>query len=188
LVAHLLAGTPYYLGGLWGLTHHRLTMQQYVAVLDVFVKSRRRSRTLGHARAVFHVLRPKSFEYGITAVALEGVAVNVSDAERTVLDLLDYPEVAGGLLPALDLVRDSLPRVDLKKLVEYAVRGSRLSTCQRLGVLLERAGTPSRALSPLRRRLRTSSSRLSMVPGQPRRGPLNVRWNVVENDRAGDQR
>src|SRR6267378_4206208 len=39
--AVLLQGEPYYLGGLWALTFHRLTEQQYVSVLDAFVARRR---------------------------------------------------------------------------------------------------------------------------------------------------
>lgn len=183
LVAHLLAGTPYYLGGLWGLTYHRLSTQQYTASLDAFVTSARRPRTLGHARIVFHVLRPAALAYGTTTATLEGVKIVVSDAERTLLDLLDFPDVAGGLLPALAMVQDALLCADLKRLVAYAARGSRTSTCQRLGVLLERASAPAVHQAVLRRRLGAPSSRLSMIPGRPRRGRLNRRWNVVENDR-----
>jgi predicted transcriptional regulator of viral defense system len=111
--------------------------------------------------------------------------VRTSDAERTLLDLLDYPEIAGGMLAAIEFVRAALPRVDSRKLVEYSIRGSRLSTGQRLGVLLERTGSSERTLRALQRHLRRTASRLSMVPGSPRRGHLNRRWNVVENDVRG---
>jgi hypothetical protein len=43
---------------------------------------------------VFHVLRPEAFEYGTTTATIEGVAVPIGDAERTLLDLLDCPDVA----------------------------------------------------------------------------------------------
>jgi len=183
LAAQLLADESYYLGGLWGLSFHRIRLQQHMAAIDAFVTRRRRARVLAHARITFHVLAPAAFAYGATDVVIEGVAVKVSDAERTVLDLLDYPELSGGLQAAVALAAEAIQVVHRSKLIAHAMQGSRLSTCQRLGVLLERAGTPPTALAPLRRHIRATSSRLSMVPGRPRRGALNTRWNVVENDR-----
>lgn len=182
LTAHLLADEAYYLGGLWALTFHRLTTQQYTSALDAFVTKRRRARVLGHARVTFHLAGAERFAYGITAERIEETAVKISDPARTLLDLLDYPELAGGLPAALAHVTDALPRVDAPLLVGHAIRGSRLSTCQRLGLLLSRAGVSERKLAPLLKHARKTASRLSLVPGEPRRGPLNERWNVIEND------
>jgi predicted transcriptional regulator of viral defense system len=81
------------------------------------------------------------------------------------------------------MLKQTLPRVDRAKLVEYAVRGARSSTCQRLGVLLERAGAAPRRLTELHRRVLKTKSVLSMEPGTPRRGAFNRRWSVIENDR-----
>src|SRR6266478_6337212 len=181
--AVLLQGEPYYLGGLWALTFHRLTEQQYVSVLDAFVARRHRSRRLGGARLVFHRVSPERLSYGMVATELEGMSVQLSDPERTLIDLLDFPEVAGGGGEALRMVKQALPRVDRAKLVEYAARGARSSTCQRLGVLLERAGTAPRRLAELHRRVLKTKSVLSMDPGTQRRGPFNRRWGVIENDR-----
>jgi predicted transcriptional regulator of viral defense system len=182
LVASLLADEPYYLGGLWGLTFHRLSQQQYTSRIDAFVQRRRRSRALGHAQIRFHVLKPAALKIGVISTRIEGVTVNLSDAERTVLDLLDSPELAGGLRIALPLVEQSLDKIDTKKLIQQAIEVSRSSTCQRLGILLERAGISRRALTPLHRRTKGTTSRLSMIPSRPRHGRLNMRWNVVEND------
>ncbi len=109
--------------------------------------------------------------------------VNVSDAERTLLDALDYPKAIGNLGRGLSLFREGLAQVDRRRLIDHACRGSRSSTCQRVGVLLERAGAPARLLVPLRKRVAQTRSLLSMLPDSPRVGPVNRRWNVVENDR-----
>jgi predicted transcriptional regulator of viral defense system len=184
LVAYLLTGEPYYLGGLWALTLHRLTSQQYNSRLDVFVTRKRRRRTLGHAAVDFHVLKPAAFRHGVQVSRIEDVDVQTSGPERTLLDLLDHPDVAGGMLPTLELVKGALKHVDMQNLVDQAVQGSRDSTCQRLGVLLERSGASQRSLGKLKRHLRNNASRLSMVPQLPRRGRLHPDWDVVENDIA----
>lgn len=168
--------------GLWALTFHRLTEQQYASVLDAFVAGRQRSRRLGGARLVFHRVSSERLSYGSVAVALEGMFVQLSDPERTLIDLLDFPTLAGGGGEALRIVKHTLRRVDRAKLLEYAVRGARSSTCQRLGVLLERAGAAPRRLTELHKRVLKTKSLLSMETGTPRRGPFNPRWSVIEND------
>jgi predicted transcriptional regulator of viral defense system len=184
VAAALLADEPYYLGGWWAYSLHRLSQQMYASLLDAYVTRERRHRQLKGARLIFHVLPPTAFAYGVATVMLEGTAVNVSDAERTVLDALDYPKTFGDVRAALQLVEEALDRVDRAQLVAYAARGSHSSTCQRIGVLLERHGAPTRALAPLARRIRETSSLLSMVPDAPRTGKVNTKWRVVENDQA----
>jgi predicted transcriptional regulator of viral defense system len=181
LVNVLLHDQPHYLGGLWAFTHHHLTTQQYLTVLDAFVTRYQPARDLGAARVRFHVLRPPLLAYGITRPTIEGMETPVSDLERTLLDVLDHPRIAGGLVQGLELFGKGLPRASARTLVRYAVLGSRHSTCQRLGVLLERAKVPARSLSSLQKRVASKSSLLSMIP-VARVGRVNKRWQVVEND------
>ena len=178
----LLQGEPYYLGGLWALTFHRLTEQQYVSVVDAFVSRRHSSRQLGGGRLVFHRVNSERLGYGTVTIELEGMSARLSDPERTLIDLLDFPAVAGGGSEALRMVKETLRAVDRAKLVDYAVRGARNSTCQRMGVLLERAEMARRGLAELHRRVAKTKSVLSMDPGAPRKGAFNRRWSVVEND------
>ena len=183
--AVLLQTEPYYLGGLWALTFHRLTEQQYVSALDAFVARRLSSKRLAGARLAFHRVNSERLEYGSLAIDLEGMSVRISDPERTLIDLLDFPGLAGGGGEPLRMVKTALARegVAQDRFVEYAARGARSSTCQRVGVLLERAGTSPRRLAELRRRVLKTKSVLSMDPGAPRAGPFNRRWSVIENDR-----
>jgi predicted transcriptional regulator of viral defense system len=183
IAAVLLAAEPYYLGGWWALSFHHLTQQLYGSIVDAYVTRERRPRQLHSARLVFHVLSPAAFDYGIEMTTIEEARVQVSDAERTLLDALDYPKTFGSLRAALQLVEPALERVDRRRLIAHAARGSHPSTCQRLGVLLERMGASPRQLAPLARRVRETHSLLSMLPDASRTGPVNPRWRVVENDR-----
>ena len=187
VAAALLADEPYFLGGWWAFSVHRLTQQVYGSILDAYAIREHRPRRLRTASLVFHVLPKAAFEYGIETIAVEGTDVRVSDAERTILDALDHPKTFGDVRAALQLVEPALDRVDRRRLVIYATRGSRPSTCQRLGVLLERRGASARSLAPLARRIRETASLLSMLPDAPRTGPVNPRWRVVENDGRGSK-
>jgi predicted transcriptional regulator of viral defense system len=129
-----------------------------------------------------HATHARTFLLGTMVGEIEQTPVRVASPERTLLDLLDRPRLAGGVGHALVLVVPSLGRIDLRALVEFAVGISWLSTCQRLGVLLERRRAPETLLRVLEKRIRSSRTLLSMMPGRSRTGRVNPRWRVVEND------
>ena len=81
LAAALLQGEPYYLGGRWALTFHRLTEQQYTSTLDAFVARRHSGRRLGASRLTFHRVRTGRFGYGIATVTI--VACRCNSATRS---------------------------------------------------------------------------------------------------------
>lgn len=184
-LAVLLRAEPHYLGGLWAYSQNGLTTQQYVSKLDAFVAKPHRAVLLPGAKIAFHVVDRDVLDLGVVEVAIEGMAIRMSDRERTLVDLLDRPRIAGGLLGAVDLFQRALPRADARRVAEYAGKVARTSTCQRAGLLLERAGVAASALRPLRARTHGTRSLISLQPG-PRTGRVNLRWNVVENDRALD--
>jgi len=181
-VAALLQDEPYYLGGLWALTYRRLTPQQYAAQMEAFVVRSHQPRTLANARVRFHRVLESRIAKLSERASVEGASVHVSTREGTLLDLLDYPDLAGSMRAALGFVELALDQIDVGKLVRLAATVARPSTCQRLGVLLERRGFALARLAPLRRRASETRSLTSMVPGESRRGQVNVRWRVVEND------
>ena len=197
-VAHLLTGQTYYVGGPAALALHRLTTQAYGSVVDVFVTGHRRPRTLGGARIVFHTAPPEAFNFGLTSVEVEGVGLTVSDPERTILDLVERPDLLGRAA-TFAAVTEAASRLALDRLVGYALRWPNLSTCQRLGVLLERAGIPSASgigggtagqrerhdpIGRLAERVAEAELRgvPAMVRSRPRHGRVHVTWRIVLND------
>ena len=150
--------------------------------LDVFLARRLPTRSILGAHLAFHHVGKGSLAYGTAETEIEGVSLLVSTPERTLLDLLDLPALAGGVSEALRHFIGALPQVSAPLLVELAARGSRTSTCQRLGVLLQRAGVAPRKLKPLLRRVGETKSDLSLISGDQRTGDFNRRWRVVEND------
>jgi predicted transcriptional regulator of viral defense system len=181
-VAAILEGEPYYLGGLWAFTHHQLTQQLYTSAIDAFVARRRRHRRLANAEIRFHVIPEEFLLVGTEPARLEGATVVVSSPERTLLDALDYPGSVGGVRAGLQLVVAALNRVDFRALIRLAAQNSRVSTCQRVGLLLERVNVAPAVLAPLRRRVRQSRSVVSLLPDNLRHGRVHPDWRVVEND------
>jgi len=180
-----LADEPYYLGGYWAWSYHRLTEQVHGSRIDAFVTRWRPARAVANARIVFHRTAPARLMFGTVQVTIEHLAVCVSDLERTLLDALDYPNLLGSLSDSVERVTAALHKANTKQLIAHAAHGSRSSTCQRIGLLLERHGVPAAALQPLRRRVMRSASVLSLWPNRQRSGRVHPLWRVVENDQDG---
>lgn len=180
--AALLSDEPYYLGGLWAFSFHRLSTQRFVSRIDAFISRRSRPRKLSTAELRFHVISAASIAAGAMEVEIERTKLNVSSPERTLLDVLDHPEMVGGVPVALTLASEALGRLDAGRLIELAAAWSAVSTCQRLAVLLERRKASSRQLMPLLERVQENRSLISMLPAAPRRGHVRMPWRVVEND------
>jgi predicted transcriptional regulator of viral defense system len=184
IATYLLAEEPHYQGGRWAWTFYGLTRQMHASRIDAFVTHWRSTRKLENTRIFFHQTPEDNFGYGIQSVNIEGASVRLSDLERTLLDALDYPSLLGSIADAVQRVADVLQKARVNRIISHAVRGSRPSTCQRLAVLLERKGVSARTLSPLLSRTRETASVLSLWPDRLRRGRLNNKWRVVENDKA----
>jgi predicted transcriptional regulator of viral defense system len=182
-VAALLQGQTHYVGGPAALALHRLTTQAYGSVLDVFVTGHRRPRTLGGARVVFHVAPPAAFAFGLTTARIESADVVMSDPARTIIDMVEHPDLLG-TAATFEAVRTAAPRLNLPMLLDYAARWPNLSTCQRLGVLLERGGVPVSALAPLVTLVQDAGV-AAMLRAAPRRGRVHPTWGIVLNDVDG---
>lgn len=89
--------------------------------------------------------------------------MNVSDPTRTVLDMLDAPNLGGGIRPTADVLQNYLrsKSKDLELLITYAERLHKGAVFKRLGFLLERfAPEEKAAIDACRSRLTTGNVKL----------------------------
>ena len=105
--------------------------------------------------------------------------VDITDPERTALDLFIRPEIFGGLSAAMEILEDALSSIQIPRLVEYARKHDTGSVIKRLGWALESLRVPVQTLSPL---LDYPVKRF--YPLEPRLSPTgqaNPRWKVIDN-------
>ena len=107
--------------------------------------------------------------------------VAMYDRERSLLDAFRHFQIFGSLTPALEMVEQHLPELDLDRLVGYAERLGMASVTRRLGWLLERLDASEAPLSLLRAQLPLHAAEVALDPTRPQRGARNRRWGVVEN-------
>lgn len=181
LARHLVR--PYYFGyataaELWGF------LLQPGRTYYLVTPTRTAVRLAGPAR--FRVVRvaPRRF-FGLTELRRRGETLAVSDPERTVLDCLDRPDLAGGIAGAVQVLARAKPRISWGRLVSYATRLGNQSLGVRLGFLAERV-RPAVPLPPhWRDRLLPRAGDPWVPLGPPRtygrRGPHDRRWHVILN-------
>lgn len=175
----------------WSALHyHGLTEQ---APRKVFVLTTRGSRvpraegakerrkTGGHliGEAVYRFIQvePGRF-FGTEKVWVGDARVMITDPERTLLDGLTMPRHCGDFGEVLHAFEQRGDRLDLKRIIGYALRLD-VATAKRLGWVLEKQGFDTARLESLVK-VPVKGYR-TLDPTGPRKGPRNRRWMIQEN-------
>jgi predicted transcriptional regulator of viral defense system len=176
---------PCYIGGWTALHHWELTEQLFRSVV-VFTGSAVRNKERSVQGTTFR-LRQISDEhiFGTKTTWREKVAVKISDAERTLVDVLDRPDVGGGIRHVADCLEEwsVSERPSAEKLIDYAERLGNRTVFKRLGFLLEARGVEDPML------IEACSKRLSaglspLDPSASAKGRVLKRWRLRVNARA----
>jgi predicted transcriptional regulator of viral defense system len=120
--------------------------------------------------------------YGLEKIKIKNTEVIVSDKERTLLDMLYFPEPVGGLKKAFEILREQIKdkEVNVVKLIKYTVKFPNVSTRKRIGFALEWAGLNEKELKPLLKSVKKTSF-IPLYPSKSRKGKINRKWMVIEN-------
>jgi predicted transcriptional regulator of viral defense system len=134
----------------------------------------------------FRVVRvaPSRF-FGTQSLVRRGVTLVVSDRERTVLDCLNRPELAGGMAGVAQIFGLAKPRLDWDRFGDYLHRFANRSLTLRAGYLAERVRPSVPAPRSWLRKLRPVAEEPFVPLGPPgvhgRRGIRDEAWHVIRN-------
>ena len=172
------------------LNHHGLTEQ---APRKVFVltttsvsipRARRRKVVQGGSEYLilgtvyrFVQVKPERF-FGTEKGWVGDVRVTMTDPERTLLNGLMMPQYCGDFAEVLHAFEARGDRLDLKRIIEYALKLD-AAAVKRLGWVLEHQGVDPARLEPLLK-VPIKGYR-TLDPTGPRKGPCNRRWMIQEN-------
>jgi len=134
LASHI--ATPYYIGYGTAAAHYGLTTQHrnvIVLVTPVHVRERR----LGESRVRIVNPAPKKF-FGFESVDVLGYNVMISDREKTAIDCVDRPALAGGVGEAATILATASRRFDWNKAADYLERIGSGALVRRFGWLADR--------------------------------------------------
>lgn len=173
---------PCYISGWTAAQHWELTEQIFNAVVVYSAKPERRSSQ--EVGGVHYRIRrvPEDAIFGTMKVWSGTVAVQIATMHRTLIDVLDAPEMGGGGRQTLDIVRAYWRRAgaDPEALLDLATRLDRGSVFKRLGFTAERFASPGNPWLE-RCRARLSAGIALLDPTGPKRGPIISRWRIRIN-------
>lgn len=182
----LMAGRDYYVSHASAMDIHRMTTQPQLVVHVVSPLARRKRVIFG---TEFRFIRcPRARFFGFSEQWMDKQnKVLVSDLERTVMDGLKAPEYCGGVSEAAKGFWMRRSDMDVRKLVEYALRLEISAVIGRLGYLMEllEIGTESDRTA-LQERL--GKAYVLLDPTLPAEGRFLAKWRLRLNIAAEELR
>lgn len=125
---------------------------------------------------------PSDRIYGVEKLSIQGSDVAVSDRERTLIDLIYFPEPVGGFKRAFEILQKQAKdqKTNLTKLIRYAILFPEKSTRKRIGYALEQGGVSPKKLKPLMKSV-ADTSLTALYGSKSRKGAINQTWKVIVN-------
>jgi predicted transcriptional regulator of viral defense system len=126
---------PYYIGFSTAAAHYGLTTQNR-NVIFVVTPMRLRAREVGEARV--RIVNPSANKFfGFEPVDVLGYKVMISDREKTAIDCIDRPALAGGVGEAATIQATASRRFDWTKAADYLERIGSGALVRRFGWLAD---------------------------------------------------
>lgn len=175
-----------YIGGWSACEHWELTDQLFRTVVVYSTRRvNRRDIDLAGMDLRVKVIRSER-RFGTRTVWRGRAPVQVSDPARTVVDILDDPELGGGIRQVADMLEAFVAsdHRDDGLLIEYGDRLDNRTVFKRLGYLLEARGIREPGLIAAARD-RVSTGITTLDPSAPKRGRILTRWNLRLNVAIG---
>lgn len=179
--------SPGYISGWSAAEHWGLTEQIFNAV-SVVTAVPQRARNQQHGGIAFYVRSvDASAIFGTKKIWIRSSRATVADPSRLVVDILQTPELGGGIRHALDVVRNywRSEHADPRRVLEYAEQLGRGAVFKRLGYTAEIFASPTaRWTARCRPGMSAGVSRLD--PSGSNRGQIVSRWRLRLNAPVGD--
>jgi predicted transcriptional regulator of viral defense system len=125
----------YYIGFGTAAAHYGLTTQ-HRNVIFLVTTARLRARAVGESR-VRIVNQAESKFFGFEPVDVLGYKVMISDREKTAIDCIDHPPLAGGVGEAATILATASRRFDWNKATDYLERINSGALMRRFGWLAD---------------------------------------------------
>jgi predicted transcriptional regulator of viral defense system len=133
LASHI--ATPYYIGYGTAAAHYGLTTQHRNVIILV-TPEHVRERQVGESRVRIVNPAPKKF-FGFESVDVLGHNVMIADREKTAIDCVDRPALAGGAGEAATVLATASRRFDWNKAADYLERIGSGALVRRFGWLAD---------------------------------------------------
>jgi len=172
VIASVLAD-PFCIAYWSALNFHGLT-EQMPRTVFVETTSRRKRPNVTIFGVDYHIKRVKEEKFfGVQKKWIEGIRINITDPEKTIVDCLDKPQFCGGVIEVAKALKEG--KLDMDKLINYSKRINNSGVMRRLGYLNDLL-----ELDIDVQKIDTRSY-LHLDPSMPHQGQKNARWRLIVN-------
>jgi predicted transcriptional regulator of viral defense system len=123
---------------------------------------------------------PSNRMYGLDKIKIKDSEVIVSNKERTLIDLVYFPNPVGGLKQAFDIVKEQTnsQKIDLKKFIKYTQSFPVKSVQKRIGFILDKCCPDEKLLKQLQKKIQNTSL-ITLYGSKSRKGSIDKKWKVI---------
>ncbi len=163
----------------WSALNYYGFTEQIPHTVFIQTTSRKKHQEVAIFGITYKIIRVKEEKiFGIEKAWFEDTKINLTNREKTIIDCLDKPQYAGGIIEVAKALRTE--EYDKKTLVKYAKKINNTGVIRRLGYICEFLQIPIH-LPEIKTR-----NYLKLDPTLPKSNKLNAKWNLIINEDLGD--
>jgi predicted transcriptional regulator of viral defense system len=163
----------------WSALNYYGLTEQIPRTVFIQTTSRKKHQEVTVFGITYKIIRIKEEKiFGIEKAWFEEIQINLTNREKTIIDCLDKPQYAGGIIEVAKALRTE--EYDKKTLVKYAKKINNTGVIRRLGYICDFLKIQIN-LSDIKTR-----NYLKLDPILPETNELNAKWNLIINEELGD--
>jgi predicted transcriptional regulator of viral defense system len=163
----------------WSALNYYGFTEQIPRTVFIQTTSRKKHQEVTIFGVPYKIIRLKEEKiFGLEKVWFEERQISLTNREKTIIDCLDKPQYAGGIIEVAKALRTE--EYDKKILAKYAKKINNTGVIRRLGYICEFLQIPIN-LPEIKTR-----NYLKLDPILPVTNKLNAKWNLIINEKLGD--
>lgn len=163
----------------WSALNYYGFTEQITRTVFIQTTSRKKHQEVTIFGIPYKIIRIKEEKiFGIKNEWFEETKISLTNREKTIIDCLDKPQYAGGIIEVAKALRTE--EYDKKTLVKYAKKINNTGVIRRLGYICDLLKIPIH-LPEIKTR-----NYLKLDPVLPKSNKLNAKWNLILNEELGD--
>lgn len=163
----------------WSALNYYGFTEQIPRTVFIQTTSRKKHQEVTIFGIPYKIIRVKEEKiFGTKKEWFEETKISLTNREKTIIDCLDKPQYAGGIIEVAKAIRTE--EYDKKTLVKYAKKINNTGVIRRLGYICDFLQIPIHMP-----KIKTRNY-LKLDPILPASNELNAKWNLIINEELGD--
>lgn len=164
----------------WSALQYWNMTEQIPQVIFVQTTRRKQPKEIAGMKFQFVTVVAKHF-FGVAREQIGGKVIRVTDREKTLIDCAARPDLSGGILQLVQVLRGSKEHIHWERLDRYLERWGGGAVAKRLGYLAEVLEIPLPAKHLAAWQSQVSRGISPLEPGAGNQGPVVNRWQLRVN-------